>query len=326
MSFQFPSNYRSVLSLIQTNNYINDFQKKLLEELKLKFSLMELQLPLVSPYSHNYYDKRIIAFDNMETANINELLPSADLWLVGQLERYKRTLNQGLITSYTKLTRDIKPSPIKAINESTILFNSKLLISNKRNEEINEFASRTIEVIISTIKNMNSKFDLGNNIEPLNNVITVSKLSSKYPILSLDKALKKEVITNGMTLVLDASKTTLTNKNLTTNNPIAFDSKLMGKVYWYYASCDELIELVNLGITPNRQDAYDQILIKGGNPLHYTQNINILKETQDTIGIEINLSRWLMIITKKKHIAEVVSSPWGKTFLEECDTKKVDIL
>ena len=79
MSFQFPSNYKSILSLIQTNNYINDFQKNILDELKMKFTLMELKLPLVSPYSHNYYDKRIIAFDNMEVAKIKELLPSADL-------------------------------------------------------------------------------------------------------------------------------------------------------------------------------------------------------------------------------------------------------
>jgi len=190
MSVYIPKNYKSKLSLIETQKAIKDakdiFERKLAENL----NLLRVSAPLFVYPETGLNDnlsgvERPVSFEMKSNGRKVEIVQSLAKWKRVALKKYNIPLDQGLYTDMNAIRKDEDLDNLHSIYVDQWDW-EKAVSKDKRTKE---YLEETVELIIKALKEtyqvLNKKYGLVNkSLEADLCFISSNELYNKYPKLS----------------------------------------------------------------------------------------------------------------------------------------------
>jgi len=334
MSVYIPKNYKSKLSLIETQKAIKDakdtFERKLSENL----NLLRVSAPLFVYPETGLNDnlsgvERPVSFEMKANGKKVEIVQSLAKWKRVALKKYNIPLDQGLYTDMNAIRKDEDLDNLHSIYVDQWDW-EKAISKDKRNKE---YLKETVELIIKALKEtyfvLNKKYGLVNkSLEQDLYFISSNDLYKMYPNLSpkeRENAICKE---KRLVFLSEIGKTLDNGKVHDLRAPDYDDWDLNGDILIWSDELDMAIELSSMGIRVDEASLLKQL--KASNALErlelpYHQAV-LNKELPYCIGGGIGQSRLCLILLNKIHIGEVQASLWDETDLKKLEKNKINIL
>ena len=317
------------LSYLEIVKAIDEIKKYFERQLEVRLSLTKVQSPLFVRSDLGLQDdltgtEKAVSFTKDKEKF--EIVHSLAKWKRETLGRYEFPVHTGLYTD------------MKAIRKDEIVDDiHSMFVEQWDWEKVISKEDRTIEYLKETVKSIYKsirqtsifvkqkykfiKVDLPKTVF----FITSQDLEDMYP--SITPKMREELIVRDkkavfITQIGDKLKSG-TPHDL--RSPDYDDWTMDGDLLVYDKTLDKAIELSSMGIRVDEKSLILQLeksgcLEKKELPFHQ----KILKcELPYTIGGGIGVSRILMLLLEKSHIAEVQASSWEKKILEELKDKKI---
>ncbi len=334
MSVYIPKNYKSKLSLIETQKAIKDakdiFERKLAENL----NLLRVSAPLFVYPETGLNDnlsgvERPVSFEMKSNGRKVEIVQSLAKWKRVALKKYNIPLDQGLYTDMNAIRKDEDLDNLHSIYVDQWDW-EKAISKDKRTKE---YLKETVELIIKALKEtyqvLNKKYGLVNkSLEADLCFISSNELYNKYPKLSpkeRENAICKEkklVFLSQIGKILDNGET----HDL--RAPDYDDWDLNGDILIWSDELNMAIELSSMGIRVDEESLLKQLKkSKAMERLELPYHQAVLnKELPYCIGGGIGQSRLCLILLNKIHIGEVQASLWDDEDLKILEKNKINIL
>ncbi|HOC98247.1 MAG TPA: aspartate--ammonia ligase [Bacilli bacterium] len=334
MSVYIPKNYKSKLSLIETQKAIKDakdiFERKLAENL----NLLRVSAPLFVYPETGLNDnlsgvERPVSFEMKSNGRKVEIVQSLAKWKRVALKKYNIPLDHGLYTDMNAIRKDEDLDNLHSIYVDQWDW-EKAISKDKRTKE---YLKETVELIIKALKEtyqvLNKKYGLVNkSLEADLCFISSNELYNKYPKLSpkeRENAICKEkklVFLSQIGKILDNGET----HDL--RAPDYDDWDLNGDILIWSDELNMAIELSSMGIRVDEESLLKQLKkSKAMERLELPYHQAVLnKELPYCIGGGIGQSRLCLILLNKIHIGEVQASLWDDEDLKILEKNKINIL
>ena len=334
MSVYIPKNYKSKLSLIETQKAIKDakdiFERKLAENL----NLLRVSAPLFVYPETGLNDnlsgvERPVSFEMKSNGRKVEIVQSLAKWKRVALKKYNIPLDHGLYTDMNAIRKDEDLDNLHSIYVDQWDW-EKAISKDKRTKE---YLKETVELIIKALKEtyqvLNKKYGLVNkSLEADLCFISSNELYNKYPKLSpkeRENAIcmeKKLVFLSQIGKILDNGET----HDL--RAPDYDDWDLNGDILIWSDELNMAIELSSMGIRVDEESLLKQLKkSKAMERLELPYHQAVLnKELPYCIGGGIGQSRLCLILLNKIHIGEVQASLWDDEDLKILEKNKINIL
>lgn len=334
MSVYIPKNYKSKLSLIETQKAIKDakdiFERKLAENL----NLLRVSAPLFVYPETGLNDnlsgvERPVSFEMKSNGRKVEIVQSLAKWKRVALKKYNIPLDHGLYTDMNAIRKDEDLDNLHSIYVDQWDW-EKAISKDKRTKE---YLKETVELIIKALKEtyqvLNKKYGLVNkSLEADLCFISSNELYNKYPKLSpkeRENAICKEkklVFLSQIGKILDNGET----HDL--RAPDYDDWDLNGDILMYNEVLDSALEISSMGIRVDSESLAKQLKLSGCEDRSKLMFHKMLLNNKLplSIGGGIGQSRLCMLLLKKAHIGEVQVSIWDQDTIETCEKAKVMLL
>lgn len=334
MSVYIPKNYKSQLSLIETQKAIKDakdiFERKLAENL----NLLRVSAPLFVYPETGLNDnlsgvERPVSFDMKSNGRKVEIVQSLAKWKRVALKKYNIPLDQGLYTDMNAIRKDEDLDNLHSIYVDQWDW-EKAISKDKRTKE---YLKETVELIIKALKEtyqvLNKKYGLVNkSLEADLCFISSNELYNKYPNLSpkeRENAICKE---KKLVFLSQIGKTLDNGETHDLRAPDYDDWDLNGDILIWSDELNMAIELSSMGIRVDEESLLKQLKKSKAMErleLPYHQAV-LKKELPYCIGGGIGQSRLCLILLNKIHIGEVQASLWDDEDLKILEKNKINIL
>ncbi len=334
MSVYIPKNYKSKLSLIETQKAIKDakdiFERKLAENL----NLLRVSAPLFVYPETGLNDnlsgvERPVSFEMKSNGRKVEIVQSLAKWKRVALKKYNIPLDHGLYTDMNAIRKDEDLDNLHSIYVDQWDW-EKAISKNKRTKE---YLKETVELIINALKEtyqvLNKKYGLVNkSLEADLCFISSNELYNKYPNLSPNE--RENAICKEMKLVFlsQIGKTLDNGETHDLRAPDYDDWDLNGDILIWSDELNMAIELSSMGIRVDEESLLKQLKkSKAMERLELPYHQAVLnKELPYCIGGGIGQSRLCLILLNKIHIGEVQASLWDDEDLKILEKNKINIL
>ena len=328
-----PSNYKSSLTLIQTEEAIKFCKDSFQNELKKALLLKRVSAPLFVLRKTGFNDnlngvERPVSFDIKETQETAEVVHSLAKWKRYALKKYGIEAPYGLYTDMNAIRRD----------EITDNFHSLYVdqwdwekVINKENRTL-EYLKQTVNKIYSALKNtafkLEKKFDLKNELASKVTFITSQELENMYPEKTPAERERLYVKEKGAIFVMQIGGKLKSGKPHDLRAPDYDDWNLNGDLILYYPLLDSALEISSMGIRVDKDSLISQL--KSCN-LESRLELLFHKELIEgklplTIGGGIGQSRLCMYLLKKAHIGEVQCSLWRDEDVNKLNNMGINLL
>ena len=334
MSVYIPKNYKSKLSLIETQKAIKDakdiFERKLAENL----NLLRVSAPLFVYPETGLNDnlsgvERPVSFEMKSNGRKVEIVQSLAKWKRVALKKYNIPLDQGLYTDMNAIRKDEDLDNLHSIYVDQWDW-EKAVSKDKRTKE---YLEETVELIIKALKEtyqvLNKKYGLVNkSLEADLCFISSNELYNKYPKLSpkeRENAICKE---KKLVFLSQIGKTLDNGETHDLRAPDYDDWDLNGDILIWSDELNMAIELSSMGIRVDEESLLKQLKkSKAMERLELPYHQAVLnKELPYCIGGGIGQSRLCLILLNKIHIGEVQASLWDDEDLKILEKNKINIL
>jgi asparagine synthetase A len=214
----------------------------------------------------------------------------------------------------------------------------------------------------SFILELNTIYDLTNNVEPLKNVydnlfsdiknvnenellddiklpsyqklnihyITIDQLIKRYPTSTIKTALEMYVIANGPTVIWEVCKSLKNNQRLIYGKATSDDYKTTSMLFIHSKETNKVLPIIKISPRPSLEAIKKQLLNDQPTLLQshiYDETVFQLDvKTNQNIGVEIFFSNLVLINLSKYHLAEVVNSCWDDQFMSFVKSNKIEIM
>lgn len=310
-------------SYLETLKAIEECKRQFESQLEARLGLTKVQSPIFVKTSSGLQDKltgveKAVSFTKEDEKY--EIVHSLAKWKRASLGKYKIPMHEGIYTDMKAIRKDERVDDIHS-----------LYVEQWDWEKVIDKQDRTIDYLKETVRSiykairqtsifMKKKYHyLSLELPKTVYFITSQELEDMYPDKTpgeREQIIGKEKKTVFVIGIGDRLKSgTVHDKR----SPDYDDWKLDGDLLIYDKVLDKTIEISSMGIRVDeislkeqlkKADCMDRIKFP------YHQQI-LKKELPYSIGGGIGLSRVLMLILEKEHIAEVQASAWGeKTELE----------
>ena len=317
-------------SYLETLKAIEECKKQFESQLEVRLGLTKVQSPIFVKTSTGLQDRltgveKAVSFTKEDEEY--EIVHSLAKWKRASLGKYKIPMHQGIYTDMKAIRKDEKVDDIHS-----------LYVEQWDWEKVIDKQDRTIEYLKETVRSiykairqtsilMKKKYHyLSLDLPKTVYFITSQELEDMYPDKlptereQLIGREKKAIFIIG---IGDKLKSGVAHDK---RSPDYDDWKLDGDLLIYDKVIDKIIEITSMGIRVDEDSLKEQLekadcmdRIK----LPYHQQI-LKKELPYSIGGGIGLSRVLMLILEKEHIAEVQASSWGEKI--ETELKDMQVL
>ena len=334
MSVYIPKNYKSKLSLIETQKAIKDakdiFERKLAENL----NLLRVSAPLFVYPETGLNDnlsgvERPVSFEMKSNGRKVEIVQSLAKWKRVALKKYNIPLDHGLYTDMNAIRKDEDLDNLHSIYVDQWDW-EKAISKDKRTKE---YLKETVELIIKALKEtyqvLNKKYGLVNkSLEADLCFISSNELYNKYPKLSpkeRENAICKE---KKLVFLSQIGKTLDNGETHDLRAPDYDDWDLNGDILIWSDELNMAIELSSMGIRVDEESLLKQLKkSKAMERLELPYHQAVLnKELPYCIGGGIGQSRLCLILLNKIHIGEVQASLWDDEDLKILEKNKINIL
>ena len=318
------------ISYLELFTAIDECKKHFESQLEVRLGLTKVQSPIFVKTSTGVQDKltgveKAVSFKKEDEKF--EIVHSLAKWKRTALGRYDIPMHQGIYTDMKAIRKDEVVDIIHSLYVEQWDWEKVIEKEDRTIEYLKETVRSIYKAIRQTLVFMKKKYHyLRLELPKTVYFITSQELEDMYP----DKAPeereqligkeKKAVFIIG---IGDKLKSGIVHDK---RSPDYDDWKLDGDLLIYDKVIDKTIEITSMGIRVD-EDSLKEQLEKTGcmDRIKFPYHQQILKkELPYSIGGGIGISRILMLILEKKHIAEVQASSWGEKV--EADLQDVQVL
>lgn len=317
------------ISYLETIKAIDDTKKYFEKQLEARLSLIKVPCPLFVRSDSGLQDtlsgvEKSISFSRKKDKF--EIVHSLAKWKRDALGKYEFPLYTGLYTDMKAIRKDDEIDSVHSLYVEQ--WDWEKVIS--REDRTIDYLKDTVKSIYKSIRQtsifIKQKYKYITLTLPKTiYFITSQELEDMYPCYSPKE--REELITRDKkaVFIIGIGDKLESGIEHDLRSPDYDDWSLDGDLLVYDKILDKAIELTSMGIRVDKESLMKQLektdsLYKIELPYH--QKI-IKEELPYTIGGGIGVSRILMFLLEKTHIAEVQSSSWDKKTLKELKDKKI---
>ncbi len=329
-----PKDYKSILTLRQTEVAIKKVKDFFERDLAIELGLIRVSAPLFVDKDSGMNDtlngtERAVSFDIKDTGHTMEIVHSLAKWKRDALSRYGFGRGEGLYTDMNAIRRDEDLDNIHSVFVDQWDWEKVIDKSDRNIDVLKENVRAVYAALKHTETYIAEEYDFINRFLPDEIFfITTQELYDKYPTLTAkerEKAIAKEY---GAVFIMQIGGK-LSNGELHDGRAPDYDDwTLNGDIIVYYPVLDIALELSSMGIRVDEEALLKQLQIRGATERKELPFHKALLEGKlpYTIGGGIGQSRMCMFFLKKAHIGEVQSSFWSEDMIKECYDHGIELL
>ena len=327
----YPSNYQSILNLVDTQKAIKLVKDTFESELAKELKLMRVSAPLFVEPSTGLNDN-LSGYEKAVNFVVNQ--NDKDLEIVQSLAKWKRyALNKydidGLYTDMNAIRRFEELDNLHSLYVDQWDWERRLTLEQRNVRTLKSVVKKIYKAFIKTYNKLVKQFpELENNFSKEVTFITTKELEKIYPNLSR-KERENEICKKYGTVFLMQIGNKLKDGMPHDARAADYDDwKLNGDILLWYEPLQIAFELSSMGIRVNKDSLVKQLKAKKEEyKLEMPYHQSILNETLPlSIGGGIGQSRLCMFLLKKVHIGEVQSSYWPEEDIKEFKKYNVNLL
>ena len=327
----YPSNYQSILNLVDTQKAIKLVKDTFESELAKELKLMRVSAPLFVEPSTGLNDN-LSGYEKAVNFVVNQ--NDKDLEIVQSLAKWKRyALNEydidGLYTDMNAIRRFEELDNLHSLYVDQWDWERRLTLEQRNVRTLKSVVKRIYKAFIKTYNKLVKQFpELENSFSKDVTFITTKELEKLYPNLSR-KERENEICKKYGTVFLMQIGNKLKDGQPHDARAADYDDwKLNGDILLWYEPLQIAFELSSMGIRVNKDSLVKQLKAKKEEyKLEMPYHQSILNETLPlSIGGGIGQSRLCMFLLKKVHIGEVQSSYWPEEDIKEFKKYNVNLL
>ena len=329
-----PENYKSLLSLRQTEVAIKKVKDFFERDLAIELGLIRVSAPLFVDRDSGMNDtlngtERPVAFDIKNTDAAMEIVHSLAKWKRDALSRYGFERGEGLYTDMNAIRRDEDLDNIHSVFVDQWDWEKVIDKSDRNIDTLKENVRAVYTALKHTEKYIAEEYDFVHRFLPDEIFfITTQELYDKYPNLSVKEREREIAKEHGAVFIMQIGHTLSNGEAHDGRAPDYDDWNLNGDIIVYYPVLDIALELSSMGIRVDEESLLNQLEIRGVKervslPFHKAL---LEGKLPYTIGGGIGQSRMCMFFLRKAHIGEVQSSFWPEEVIEECRKNGIELL
>lgn len=329
-----PENYKSLLSLKQTEQAIKKVKDFFERDLSIQLNLTRVSAPLFVNKNSGINDtlngvERPVSFDIRGIDGDFEIVHSLAKWKRHALKHYGFSKGEGLYTDMNAIRRDEEVDNIHS-NYVDQWDWEKVIDKSERTVET---LKSTVECIYNTLKHTEryiaSEYEFAEVYLPEDIFfITTQELEDMYP----DKTVKEREYLiakeKGAVFLMQIGGALKSGKPHDGRAPDYDDWSLNGDIIVYYPVLDISLELSSMGIRVDEKALLSQLKIRGmeENAKLPFQKALLERQLPYTIGGGIGQSRICMYFLRKAHVGEVQASIWPEDMQSLCEKHGIQLL
>lgn len=317
------------ISYLETIKMIDDVKKYFERQIESRLCLLKVPCPLFVKADSGLQDalsgvEKAVSFK--KDGESFEIVHSLAKWKRDRLGKYQFPMHTGLYTDMRAIRKDEVVDDIHS-----------LLVEQWDWEKVISIEDRTIVYLKETVKSIykalrqtaiyvKGKYPfIDISLPKTVFFITSQKLEDCYPDLSPKE--RERVITKekGAVFIIGIGDTLKSGVVHDLRSPDYDDWSLDGDLLVYDKTLDKEIEITSMGIRVDEESLMKQLLkskCMDRVDLPYHQMI-LKKELPYSIGGGIGVSRVLLFLLQKKHIAEVQASSWSSKMMHDFDSLEI---
>lgn len=334
MKTYFPLDYKSNMSLYETQEAISLIKKTFQKHLSDALHLKRVSAPLFVETSSGLNDdlngiERPVSFDIPSANKQGSVVHSLAKWKRMALYNYDFYVGNGLYTDMNAIRRDEELDNLHSIYVDQWDWEKIIERKNRNLDTLKEYVNNIHKCILATLATLKIKYP-SINVKLPEDVyfISAQELLDRYPNLSAKEREYEIVKDKKAVFIIGIGDKLSDGKAHDGRAPDYDDWKLNGDLIYYHDILDCALEISSMGIrvdsdSLNRQLELSDHLERKKYKYHQMILDNILPFT---IGGGIGQSRLCMLLMGKAHIGEVQSSLWDEETLKLASDNGVIIL
>ena len=329
-----PKDYKSLLSLKQTEQAIKKVKDFFERDLSIQLNLTRVSAPLFVNRNSGLNDtlngvERPVAFDIRGIDGEFEIVHSLAKWKRYALKHYGFSEGEGLYTDMNAIRRDEDVDNIHSNYVDQWDWEKVIAKSDRTMETLKKTVTYIYNSIKHTERYIASEYEFAEIYLPEDIFfITSQELEDMYP----DKTAKeREYLISkekGAVFIMQIGGALKSGKPHDGRAPDYDDWSLNGDILVYYPILDIALELSSMGIRVDEETLLSQLKIRGKeeNAKLPFQKALLEGKLPYTIGGGIGQSRLCMYFLRKAHVGEVQSSVWPEDMIAETKACGINLL
>ena len=329
-----PANYRSKLSIYETQKAIGNTKHMFEDSLSKALNLQRVSAPLfVEPQTGLNDDlngiERPVVFDLAETKSTVQIVHSLAKWKRMALHKYGFPVGEGLYTDMNAIRRDEEMDNLHSIYVDQWDW-EKVIDRQSRNEvTLKEVVKTIVGAICDTHEKIKSLYpSLETQLSRDVSFVTIQELEDIYPSLSPKERENEYLREHKTAFIMQIGDILKSGSKHDGRAPDYDDWKLNGDIIFWSDVLDCAVEISSMGIRVD-SNSLDAQLAKSScnNRREFTFHKMLLEDKLPlTMGGGIGQSRLSMLWLEKAHIGEVQVSVWDNDTIDHCKTAGIELL
>ena len=325
-----PDNYKSLLSIYDTQKAISLLKRLFEDRLSALLNLYRVSAPLFVDESSGLNDnlngyERPVSFDILRSKHRAEVVHSLAKWKRLALKRYGFFPGKGLYTDMNAIRRDED----ELDNLHSVYVDQwdweKVILPENRNLDYLKLTVMDIVTAIcdtqDTIQAIYPQLGCLGKLQRRVSFVTSQQLEDAYPELSPKQRENEYLKEHKTAFIIGIGGALLSGKPHDGRAPDYDDWSLNGDIMFWDDILGCAMEISSMGIRVDPQALDRQLRLSGHDErreLPYHKAL-LNGELPLTIGGGIGQSRLSMLLLGKAHIGEVQASIWDETTTERCE-------
>lgn len=291
--------------------FIDYFYKKLIEKIKEKYNVINLDLPIVCNMKSDVNlinNNRVIDFDNYNDKNIYEIIYEPDNIIRYYCWFLELTNNDVVVSKYKQINRDAMINNSSSIENIMLNFEFFILEEQKKEEFvldlINYYWNIFLKIVNSNPLNKNHRLETKEI-----RCVSLKEIKKTYLVLPIKDAVNKFVSNNGIHLIKDISNKFEHNNNIyLEKSSDSHDFENTYSLLFFDENSQQVKELITITFRPNWNTYKKQKSINGEKIIN-NDFTNLLKKDSEvnTCSFKINFDLLIYYFLNKSDIQEIPS-------------------
>ena len=330
-----PKNYKSLLSINETQAAIVLIKRAFEEKLAKALNLVRVSAPLFVETSTGYNDnlsgvERPVAFDIKETGTEAQIVHSLAKWKRFALHQYKFKPFAGLYTDMNAIRRDEEMDNIHSIYVDQWDWEQVITRESRNIPYLKKTVRGIVKALCDTLSVCKKAFPALAPVEIERKVtfVTSQQLEKLYPSLKPSEREKEFTRQYKTVFVIGIGGKLKSGIKHDNRAPDYDDWGLNGDLLVWNPVLERAFELSSMGIRVDGEALLKQLKISGcENRLAFPFHKMLANgELPLTMGGGIGQSRTCMLIMNKAHIGEVQVSVWDAETIRKCEEAGIELL
>ena len=332
-----PQDYKSILSIYDTQKAISLLKRLFEDNLGAKLNLYRVSAPLFVDENSGLNDnlngyERPVSFDILRSEHRAEVVQSLAKWKRLALKRYGFYPGKGIYTDMNAIRRDEDElDNLHSVYVDQWDWEKVILQENSNLDYLKLTVMDIVAAICDTQDTMQAIYPQLSVLPKLKrqvSFVTSQQLEDMYPDLSSKERENAYLKDHGTAFIIGIGAPLKSGKPHDGRAPDYDDWSLNGDIMFWYDVLGCAMEISSMGIRVDPESMDRQLTMAGCDSrreLPYHKAL-LNGEMPLTIGGGIGQSRLSMLLLGKAHIGEVQASIWDKDTMEKCEKAGIILL